>query len=339
MIKRDYYEVLGIDTDATPTQIKKAYRKLALKYHPDRNKSEDADIKFKEVSEAYEVLFDSEKRRTYDQFGHGANQTSPGSNWHDFSNPFDMFTTFFGGQAHRGRDIKIQLNITLEQVLTGAKKQISFMKHLACGACKGLGGAGTTCSHCGGYGQVRQQTSFASIISPCHACKGTGTKITSQCKECNGKGEVGNKRTIEVDIPPGVENGVYIRIPGEGDVTKKKTPPGDLLCQIRVSKHSVFQRKGRDLHCQKKISFADACLGTILNISTLDDKRELKIPAGTQFGHAFKIKEQGVPLLHRTQLLGRGSLYVHVDIEVPKKLDSKAKELIKQFDKKTKEHM
>lgn len=339
MNKRDYYDVLNISREASPSEIKKAYRKLAHKYHPDRNKDTDAEDKFKEVSEAYEVLSDPQKREQYDRFGHSASMGGS-QRWHTTS-PFDLFNSFFGGgfrsRPQKGRDLRVEISITLEDVLKGSKKQITYMQHSQCSECKGIGGTGSTCPTCGGYGQVeRQHSPFMRVVVTCPQCQGCRIHITKECETCEGQGETAEKRTIEVEIPPGVQTGNTIRLPKEGDKSELSLPPGDLLCRMKVEPHSVFQRKNQDIQCIQDITFTDACLGTTVEVPTLGGGKEnLTIPAGTQFDQSFRIKGKGLPSVRNKSHCG--DQYVKIRIAVPKKLRKDEEELLKEFDKKTKD--
>jgi len=334
MQKRDYYEILGIDRDSSLPEIKKAYRRLAHKYHPDRNKESDAENKFKEVSEAYEVLNSTEKRKNYDTYGHNAPQVSGwDSDWNNFD-PLDMFSSFFGGTRRRqskGQDANVEIQITLEDVLQGIEKNVEYNRKHQCSDCKGVGGQGSNCSTCGGYGKVQQQSGFIQMVTTCPQCHGSKINITQRCKQCNGKGEISEKRTIVVKIPPGVYNGTKIRVTGEGHILNASALPGDLLCFIRIQPHSQFNRLEKDLQYINSITFVEACLGAILKIPTLDGKeKELRIPPGTQFGQVFRIEGHGVPELKQKK--NRGDLYVKIQIEVPKNLNSEAKKTLERFD-------
>lgn len=326
MQKRDYYEILGINREASSPEIKKAYRRLAHKYHPDRNQDSDAEDKFKEASEAYEVLNNSEKRKNYDTFGSGSQA--------DFD-PFEMFRSAFGGRRRRsqrrGRDLRVDLKINLKDVLNGTKKNLKFNRQRQCEKCNGLGGKGSSCDVCGGYGQVRQQDGPFQVIATCPQCRGSKIKITSHCKDCNGKGSTVERREVIVKVPPGIQTGTQIRVTGEGEVLDASSRPGDLLCLIKISRHSKFERSRQDLQYVSSVSFVEACLGATIKIPTLSGKdKDLKIPPGTQFGQVFRIERQGVPALNDKK--NRGDLYVKVEIEVPKNLGNKEKNLLKQFD-------
>lgn len=334
MSKSDYYEVLGVGRDAEPDVIKKAYRKLAHKYHPDRNQDDGAEDKFKQASEAYETLNDPDKKNTYDQYGHNAPRMSNTG----VGDPFDMFNSLFGGgsRRQRGRDVRAQINISLEDVLEGTKKQLDYNRRRQCSSCKGLGGQGSSCSACGGYGQVRQQSGFVQVVTTCPQCRGSGVKITKPCSVCHQQGEISERRTIQVNVPPGIESGQQIRLGGEGDIRQSNMQPGDLLCVVSISPHPIFQRHGRDLQYLHDLSFTDACLGTSIQVPTLEGgKKKLEIPAGTQFGQSFRIKKKGIPRLKRKK--DRGSLYVKMNIAVPQDLGPEEINLLKRFDKKIKD--
>ncbi len=331
MQKRDYYEILCIEKEASQPEVKKAYRRLAHKYHPDRNQEGGAEDKFKEVSEAYQVLSDPQKRHNYDTFGHSSSQTS---GWVDFD-PFDIFKSTFGGfsrgKRRRGRDIRTELQVNLKDVLTGTQKDFKFERQRQCETCKGLGGHGSTCDVCGGYGQVRQQNGVFQMITTCPQCRGSKVKITNRCKNCKGQGSIAEHRKVTIKVPPGVQTGTQIRVTGEGDVIDASSQPGDLLCVIKVRPHSQFERSKRDLQYTSPITFTEACLGATIKVPTLDGKdKDLKIPPGTQFGQVFRVEKQGVPALRDKK--NRGDLYVKVKIEVPKNLGSKEKNLLKRFD-------
>lgn len=334
MNKRDYYEVLNITRDTSLAAIKKAYRKLAHKYHPDRNKDEGAEDKFKEASEAYEVLSDPQKKESYDAFGH----SSLHGPTQRYTNPFNMFNSFFGeGRPQQGRDLRVEISISLENVLTGIKKSISYMRYSICKECEGVGGTGICCKMCAGYGQVRQQNAFVQVITTCPTCQGSRIEITQKCQKCEGAGEVGEKHTIDVEIPAGVRSGDLFKVAGEGDLTENDLPPGDLICRISVEPHPIFQRKNKDVQCSQEISFVNACLGVKIMIPTLGGgKEEFTIPPGTQFGQSFRIKGKGLPTISRSHKV-RGDQFVKIRINVPKKLTPKEQDLLKQFGEKNKD--
>lgn len=330
MNKRDYYEVLQVDKNASLSAIKKAYRKLAHKYHPDRNQDIGAEDKFKEAAEAYEILSDPQKKESYDTFGHNAPRSGP-TQGHD---PFDIFNSFFrgSGRPRRGRDLRVEISIRLEDVLSGVKKKITYMKHSQCKTCKGAGGTGNSCAICGGYGQVRQQNGFVQIVTTCPKCQGSGVTIVKPCSKCRGTGETEEQQTIDIEIPAGVRTGNHIKITGEGDYAESNLPPGDLICGIRVEPHAVFHRKDKDIQCLQEISFTDACLGVKIMIPILGGKEEeFTIPPGTQFGQLFRIEGKGMPTISRSV---RGDQFVKIHIVVPKDLTLEKQNLLKQFDRK-----
>ena len=350
--KRDYYEVLGVEKGADRKEIKKAYRKLAMKYHPDVSEDEEASDKFKEISEAYAVLSDEEKRNTYDQFGHagmnGFSQEDIFNNINfddifrgfgfDVGNIFDMFG-FGGGRRHgpqRGGDVYYDLNITLEDAFNGLETDIPVPHSKTCSVCNGSRaepGTGTkTCETCGGTGQVRQvnNTFLGQMVNirPCHDCHGEGTIVEQPCKNCHGRGVVKQTSAIHIKVPPGVETGSRLRVAGEGEVGHRGGPPGDLYVMINVKHHKLFEREGANLYYEKPISFVQAALGDSVEVPTLDRPLDLKIPGGTQSGTTFRLKGQGMPHLRWN---GNGNLYVKVKVVTPRKLNSKQKELLQEF--------
>ncbi|MCB1691522.1 MAG: molecular chaperone DnaJ [Pseudomonadales bacterium] len=346
MAKRDYYEVLGVTRDASLQDIKKAYRRLAMKYHPDRNPEDtDAHDKFKEASEAAEVLTNDEKRRAYDQFGHSAfeGMGAGGGGFHggSFSSIFeDVFGDIFSGgrgrsSVQRGADLKYVLDLELEAAVRGVNEKISFATLVECGECEGSGAKkGTSpidCVQCGGVGQVTARQGFFSIQQTCPRCRGTGKVVTDPCNECRGVGRVEEKKTLSVKVPPGVDSGDRIRLTGQGEAGMNGGPPGDLYVQINVRPHQIFTREGRDLYCEVPISFVDAALGGELEVPTLDGRVSLKIPEGTQTGKLFRLKGKGVNM---TQVRGGGigDLYCRVSVETPVNLSKRQKELLREFD-------
>ena len=361
--KQDYYEVLGISKDASLDDIKKAYRKVAVKYHPDKNPGDkEAEEKFKLATEAYEVLSDPQKRQAYDQFGHAGLEGmngggGGGAGAHDFSSVFSefedifgdfggIFDSFFGGgggrrrssggraRSRRGADLRYNLEISFKDAVFGTKVEIVYQKNQSCTECGGNGaegGAGKkTCPTCSGSGQVRRNSGFFSIASPCPTCKGEGTVIDNPCKNCNGTGFVNKKQKIKVTIPPGVENGKRINIPGQGDSGPQGGPPGDLYVFIRIRPHEYFERDGNDLYCMVPISVTQAALGAEITVPTIDDKRvKLKVPAGTQNGRVLRLKGEGVPFTNNPNK--RGDMFIKVRVEVPTKVNGKAREHLKKF--------
>ena len=347
MSKRDYYEVLGIGKDAAEGDLKKAYRRLAMKYHPDRNPDDpDAEERFKEASEAYEILQDPERRRAYDQFGHAAVDPSQGGGPGGFQfegglgDIFDVFGDIFGGGrggrgpngAARGSDLRYNLNLTLEQAVNGDEIEIRIPVLTTCEDCNGSGAAPgsspQTCPDCGGAGQIRVSQGFFSVQQTCPRCRGTGQIISDPCRSCGGAGRVEKRKTLAVKIPAGVDTGDRIRLTGEGEAGKNGGPPGDLYVQVDVNDHPIFVREGRNLYCEVPISFVDAALGGELEVPTLDGRVKLRIPEETQTGKMFRLRGKGV-----TQVRGGGvgDLLCKVVVETPVKLNDKQKALLQDF--------
>ena len=346
MSKRDYYEVLGVNRDASADEIKKAYRKLAMKHHPDRNPdSKDAAAKFQELSEAYEALSDEQKRATYDRFGHagmgGAAGGGGGAGFEGFGDAFsDIFGDIFGGgrgggrsNVYRGADLRYNLEISLEEAARGTDKTIRIPTAETCGTCNGSGAKPgtqpTTCSTCGGAGQVRMQQGFFSIQQTCPKCHGTGRMIANPCGSCGGAGRVKSHKTLEVKIPAGIDEGMRLRHGGHGEPGVNGGPPGDLYVEIHIRPHAVFEREGDDLHCEMPISFATAALGGEIEIPTLDGMARLKIPAETQTGKVFRLRGKGI---RNVRSHAPGDLMCHVVIETPVKLTERQKELLREFE-------
>lgn len=352
--KRDYYEVLGLERTASDAEIKKAYRKLALQHHPDRNPDNpEAETKFKEAAEAYDVLGDSQKRAQYDQFGHAA--FGPGGQYGGarFTNIEDIFSAFgdiFGGGGggmfgdlfgggrrsrggpRAGRDLKIVLDLTLEEIDTGVERTISLKRHEHCDVCKGSGakeGTGPTpCSTCGGRGQIHRSQGFFTMASTCPRCRGAGMVVESPCASCRGAGKVAQKSDVTIQIPAGIEEGVRMRVPEAGDVGDPGGPRGDLYCVIREADHKIFQRSGADLITEMPFSFTQLALGDKVEVPTLRGRVEMTIPAGTQSGKVFRLRGQGLPHFNSS---GKGDQLVRVFIEVPRKLSDRQKELLNEF--------
>jgi molecular chaperone DnaJ len=343
--KRDYYEVLGVTRTVTDTELKSAYRKLALQHHPDRNPNNpDAEEKFKEVSEAYAVLADSEKRAVYDRYGHaglngGAAQGGfDPSVFQDFSDIFGEFFGFgdmFGGggrrrsRVQRGADLREDLNLEFEQAFFGTESRVTVRRHEACEDCHGSGSAPgkgpSTCRACNGRGQVRYQQGFFSIARTCPTCQGSGSVITDPCPKCKGEGRILRQRTVDAKVPAGVEDGTRIRFAGAGEVGQF----GDLYVVLHVKDHPFFAREGNDLHCVVPISVAQAAMGAEIHVPTMDGEHNLKISEGTQPGTVFRIRSKGVPVLNGH---GKGDLYVEVRVQVPTKLNKRQKELLHELD-------
>ncbi len=352
MAKRDYYEILGLAKNATDEEIKKAYRKLAMKYHPDRNPdSKGAEDKFKEAKEAYEMLSDAQKREAYDRFGHagvdpnmgagaGAGGFGPGGFGGAFGRFFgDIFGNSrarSGPQVYRGADLRYNLEITLEQAANGFDTTIRVPSWNECDTCHGSGAkpgtAPTTCATCGGHGQVRMQQGFFSIQQTCPKCHGTGKVIPEPCTPCAGSGRIKRNKTLEVKIPPGIDDGMRIRSTGNGEPGMNGGPPGDLYVEIHIKQHSVFQRDADDLHCEMPISFAKAALGGEIEVPTLSGKVSFTVPEGTQSGKTFRLRGKGIKGVRSGFA---GDLFCHVIVETPVKLTDRQKELMREFDQLT----
>jgi molecular chaperone DnaJ len=351
MAKRDYYEVLGVGKNASADEIKRSYRRMAMKYHPDKNPGDKkAEANFKECAEAYEVLSDAEKRRRYDQFGH---EGLRGAGMHDFSrmNVEDIFSMFgfedffsgiFGGHRRssrragptRGYDLETAVELTLNDIAKGAEKTIEFTRQDICAECKGNGCAKGSkpgrCPTCGGSGQVARGGGFFQMVSTCRQCGGSGQVITNPCKKCKGTGRVPKKRVVEIKIPAGVHEGQGIRVAGEGEPGRGGGPKGDLYCYVRIKPHEFLQRDGNDLIAVVPISFTQAALGTTVDVPSLNGTRGLKIPPGTQYGSVFRIKGQGLPDIRTRRT---GDQLVQITIETPVKLNAKQEELLREFAK------
>ena len=350
--KRDYYEVLGVSRDSSTDEIKKAYRKLAKKYHPDVNPdNKEAEAKFKEATEAYEVLSDSEKRAQYDRFGHAAfdpnSAAGGGFGGFDFGgfgfggldDIFDFFGTGFGSRQSRGpvkgADIRTTMTITFEEAAFGTEKDVSVNKYVSCSTCEGTGSKSkstSSCTNCGGSGQVRvkQATPFGSFVNvrTCDKCGGTGKTVTDPCTVCSGNGKVRKNVTIKVKVPAGIDHGQAISMSGQGEPGSKGGPPGDLIISIRVQRHKLLRREGFDVYLDVTIDMIQAALGDVIVVDTLDGKVELTIPEGTQPGVSFKLKGKGIPKLHSS---GRGDQIVRVSVAIPKKLNETQKDLLRQL--------
>jgi molecular chaperone DnaJ len=347
MAKRDYYEVLGISKSASADEIKKAYRRLAMKHHPDRNKddSDGSEARFKEAKEAYEVLKDSEKRAAYDQFGHDGLRGGPGGQGgfgaEGFGDIFgDVFGDIFGGarrgggpQVFRGADLGYELKLDLETAVAGETVTIDVPTQVTCDTCDGSGAKKgsepVTCSTCGGAGQVRMQQGFFSIQQTCPACKGAGTTISDPCTDCYGRGRVRQTRTLSVKVPAGVDDGDRIRLSGEGEAGRNGGPAGDLYVEIRVEPHKLFEREGSNLSCEVPVSIATATLGGEVELPTLDGNVALKVPAGTQSGKVFRLRGKGVTTVRDPR---QGDLFAKVAVETPVNLTAEQRELLEKFE-------
>jgi molecular chaperone DnaJ len=348
MNKRCYYETLECQKGATVEVLKSAYRKLAMKFHPDKNPGDaTAEIKFKEISEAYDVLKDDQKRAAYDRFGHAAFENGmgarAGASPFDFAGSFsDVFEDFFGDlmggrkarRGNRGQDLRYNLQITLEEAFRGRTAEIEVPSAVACETCNGSGAeaghTAETCPTCAGHGKVRATQGFFTIERSCNACRGSGKIIRHPCKTCRGAGLVQKDRVLSVEIPPGVEEGTRIRLSGEGAAGVGGGPSGDLYVFLSVLEHPIFQRDGHSLHCRAPVSFVTAAIGGSIEVPTLDGGRaKVAIPEGTQSGRQFRLKGKGMPVLRSAQ---RGDLYIEVAVETPVKLNKSQKELLREFE-------
>lgn len=346
--KKDYYEVLGVNRDASEEDIKKAYRKLAMKYHPDRNPDNPkAEESFKEGKEAYEILSDEQKRAAYDQYGHAGvdpNAGPGGQGFGNFSDAFgDIFGDIFGGarggqrsNVYRGADLRYNMEITLEEAARGTESKIRIPVMAECETCHGTGAKpGTspvTCSTCQGHGQVRMQQGFFSVQQTCPKCHGTGKMVKDPCGTCHGSGRVKQHKTLSVKIPAGVDEGDRIRLTGEGEAGVNGGPPGDLYVVIHLKQHNIFQRDGANLHCEMPISFTTAALGGEIEIPTLDGHAKMKVPAETQTGATFRLRGKGIRPLRGNE---NGDLLCHVVVETPVRLTEKQKELLRELEETT----
>lgn len=363
MSKRDYYEILGISKNATADEIKKAYRRAALKHHPDRvapEKKKEAEEKFKEISEAYEVLSDSNKKATYDQFGHDGLKGAFGKggfSWQDFTHYGDFEDIFSGlgdlfrgfgingdlfgtgrGRSRRagprrGRDLEYELEIEFAEAALGTEKSVEISRYDTCATCKGSGAKpgtkDTVCSACDGKGQINRVSGFFSISQTCNECGGAGRVIKTPCQKCNGRGQVRVARKINVKIPAGVDNGIRLRVAHEGDAGIKGGPRGDLYVVIYVKEHHLFKRHNNDIYCDAKISFTQAVFGSEIDVPTVDGKVKMKIPQGTQSGKIFRLRGKGVPDLLSGS--GKGDQLVRVTVDVPQRLTEEQRKLLKEF--------
>jgi molecular chaperone DnaJ len=355
--KRDYYEVLGVERSATEAELKKAYRKLALESHPDRNPDDPAaEARFKELSEAYAVLSDAEKRGQYDRFGHAAGpQGAPGgfsSDFGDLGGFTDLFEHLFGdgfgggggrrraGRAQRGADLRYNLELTMKEVLGGADRTLKLPKMRPCGTCTGSGlrpgHTPAVCGRCQGSGQMVFTQGFFRVNRPCDECGGAGEIVTDPCQDCRGVGRVEGQQTLEVTIPPGVDDGARLRLSGEGEAGIAGGPPGDLYVVLSVEQHTLFERDGTELHCEVPISFVQATLGAEIEIPTLEGTVNVRVPEGTQSGKMLRLRGKGLPPLQpradpkQLERL-RGDFYVKIFVEVPTRLSARQRELLEEF--------
>jgi len=355
MTKKDYYETLGVARNASDADIKKAYRRLAMKYHPDRNPGDKTtEAKFKDAKEAYEVLSDSQKRAAYDQFGHagvdpaaaagaaGGFYSAGGANFADIFG--DVFGDIFGGgrargaQVFRGANLRYSLELSLEDAVRGTEVRIRVPAMEKCDACQGsgakVGTSSTVCRTCGGHGQVRMQQGFFSVQQTCPKCHGAGKVITDPCPTCHGAGRVQHTKTLSVKVPAGVDEGDQIRLAGEGEAGENGGPPGDLFVQIRLKPHPLFKREQDDLYCEMPVSFATTVLGGELEVPTLDGRASIKVPPGTQSEKLFRLRGKGVRNVRSGQT---GDLYCRISVETPVNLTTKQKELLQELDRSFRE--
>ncbi len=352
MAKQDYYELLGVARNADKDELKRAYRKLAMKYHPDRNPGDaTAEQRFKDISEAYEILKDDQRRAAYDRFGHaafdGSGGARPGAGGFEFNfgtgfaDIFDeMFGEFTGGrrgrgQANRGSDLRYNLEITLEEAFQGKQATIDVPSSVGCEACGGSGAEGgsqpTACPTCNGIGRVRAQQGFFTIERTCPSCGGAGRVIQNPCRSCGGTGRTRKERTLQVSIPAGVEDGTRIRLAGEGEAGLRGAPAGDLYIFLSIRPHPLFQREGADIYCRVPISLTVAALGGPIEVPTIDGGRaKVTVPEGTQTGAQFRLRGKGMSLLRSAQ---RGDMYVQMQVETPVNLNRRQRELLEEFDK------
>jgi len=346
--KEDYYAILGVARTASEKEIATAYRKLAIKYHPDSNPDDDdATRKFKQAAEAYEVLSDPDKRARYDRFGH-AGVDGAGAHFTDVEDIFDafgdifsssgMFGSFFGGgggrshRPRRGQDVRCDVTLTLEEAARGVRKEVTFQRRRKCDQCRGTGAAPGSerqmCRRCAGHGQVVQSAGILRVQTTCPTCRGTGTIIAQPCRACRGSGYVARRVSVEVTIPPGVDDGMQMRIRGEGEPSLEGGPPGDCYCFLSIQPHDLFHRDGRHLIVRLPLTYTQAALGADVEVPTLEGPRPVTIPPGTQTGEVFRLRNRGMPG-HRGE--SRGDLLVQTEIEVPKKLDTEQESLLRKL--------
>jgi molecular chaperone DnaJ len=351
MSKRDYYEVLSVEKSASLQEIKSAYRKAALKFHPDRNPGDqEAETSFKEASEAYEVLSDEQKRSTYDRFGHQGLSGQGFQGFHDVGDVFSSFGSIFeeffgfggsgdgGGRGGRGADLRYDLTVEFEDAMFGIEKEIEYERAVDCEPCHGSGaneGGIKTCTTCNGVGQVRRSQGFFAIQTACPTCRGRGKMISDPCKTCKGKGRNLERKSINVKVPAGVDTGLRLRVTGEGEAGSGGGRNGDLYVVLHVKESDRFQREGDHLILEQPVGFAQAALGCKLTIETLDGEQTVDVPAGAQYGHEILIPGAGVPSVRG---VGRGDLHVLLKVVVPKKLNKEQKELLKKFAEISGEH-
>ncbi|MGR3311286.1 MAG: molecular chaperone DnaJ [Candidatus Brocadiales bacterium] len=349
MAKNDYYKILGVNRNATEEDIKKAYRQMALKHHPDRNPGvKESEQKFKDAAEAYEVLGDTEKKQRYDQFGHDGLRGAEMHGFNTFEDIFDAFGDIFGGSSvfedlfgagrsrrrgpHRGASLKCDIEVDFVEVAKGVEKTIELTRKEPCDKCNGTGARHGTrpaaCSYCGGRGEVQQSRGFFTLRTTCPKCSGKGTVIESPCNKCSGAGRYPKKTSISVQIPAGVDDGMRLRIPGQGEAGENGAPRGDLYCDIHIRPHPIFNRHNNDIICEVPITFTQAALGAVIDVPTIANTTRIKIPRGTQSGHVLRIRGEGFPDVHG---YGRGNLLIHLVIETPIRLTARQEELLSEF--------
>jgi molecular chaperone DnaJ len=351
MSKRDYYEVLEVTRSASDNEIKSSFRKLAMKWHPDKNPGDqDCEHRFREINEAYECLKDGERRAAYDRFGHAAFEQGGGHGFGaDFTSAFhDIFEDLFGGMGRRsgraqgrerGADLRFNLEITLEEAFAGKTASVQLPTNVTCETCSGIGAKSGTqpiaCHSCNGTGRIRHAQGFFTLERTCPTCQGRGSVIEQPCKNCNGAGRITKERTLEVQIPAGVEDGTRIRLAGEGEAGLRGGPAGDLYIFLSITPHRIYQREGADLYCRVPISMVTAALGGDFEVPTIDGGRtRLKIPEGTQTGKRLRLQNKGMPVLRSK---ARGDMYVQVAVETPQKLSKRQKEILAEFEKASSE--
>ena len=350
MSKRDYYDVLGVSRGADDKELKSAFRKLAMKFHPDRNPGDDdAEHRFKEINEAYEILKDPDRRAAYDRYGHAAFEGGAGPGGAGFGNDFasamsDIFDEFFGMGGRRGRsssargaDLRYNLEVTLEEAFSGKTVEIRVPTTVSCETCSGSGAkpgtSPTTCQTCGGTGRVRATQGFFTLERTCASCQGRGEVIADPCQTCGGAGRVSQERALTVNIPAGIEDGTRIRLAGEGEAGVRGGPPGDLYIFLSIQPHPFFQRDGADIFCRVPISMVTAALGGQIEVPVIDgSKSRVKVPDGTQTGKQFRLKSKGMPVMRSSQL---GDMYIQVVVETPRNLSRRQRELLEEFDKES----
>lgn len=348
MAKQDYYATLGVARDASADDLKRAYRKLAMQYHPDRNPNDkSAEAKFKEINEAYDVLKDDQKRAAYDRFGHGAFENGGGGGGFDAGGLHDIFDQMFGdfmggrrgggggGRQRSGADIQTHVELSLQEAFAGVKKQVRVPTRVTCESCSGSGSEGKdagagTCPTCHGAGKVRAQQGFFLIERPCPTCNGSGRVIRNPCRVCHGAGTVQKDRNLQVQIPAGVEDGTRIRLTGEGEAGGQGAPPGDLYVHVHLQAHEIFQREGANIYCRVPLRMTQAALGGEVEVPVIDGSRaRVKIPAGTQTGDQFRLRGKGFSVLRSA---ARGDMYIQVAVETPQQLTRRQRELLEEFE-------